>query len=94
MSRSRERRRQLRPPLTDARAEEVKAAYRIFETSPMGRTVLEDLCDSFYDRPSFVPGDPAGSTEFREGQRSVVAMIFEVLEDLHREKKGDDDSQE
>lgn len=85
MSSTPARRTQPRPPETAKVAKQVQAAYRIFETSVDGKAVLDDLCDAFYDRISHVPGDPHTSA-FNEGQRSVVAAIFQILEDLKTEK--------
>jgi len=67
-------------------ADQVRAAYRIFETSGDGQTVLQDLADSYYDVSSFVPGDPQ-STAFNEGRRAVVLAIFEILEELKQPKQ-------
>lgn len=81
MSETPKRRSQPRPPETAKAVKKLQGAYRIFETSVDGKAVLDDLCDAYYDRVSFVPGDPH-TTAFNEGQRSVVAAIFQILEDL------------
>jgi hypothetical protein len=65
----------------------LQGAYRIFETSVDGKAVLDDLCDAYYDRTSFVSGDPQ-ATAFNEGARSVVLAIFQILEDLKAEKSN------
>lgn len=76
------RRKQPRPLVQSKKeADQVKASYRIFETSVDGQSVLQDLCDSYYDQTSFVPGDPQ-ATAFNEGRRAVVIAIFEILEEL------------
>lgn len=73
------RRRKPLPPSTSEAAKKTEAAYRVFETSGDGQTVLADLCESYMDRSSFVPGD-SHATAFNEGQRSVVLAIFALLE--------------
>lgn len=81
-----QRRKQPRPAVQSAKdADKVRAAYRVFETSVEGQAVLQDLCDSYYDVSSFVPGDPH-ATAFNEGRRAVVLAIFEVLEELKQKK--------
>jgi hypothetical protein len=85
MSRSPKRRSQPRPPDSPATAKRTEAAYRIFETSSDGQRVLDDLCEAYYDRTSFVSGDPQ-ATAFNEGARSVVLAIFQILEDLKQKK--------
>lgn len=75
------RRSKSRPPDSPAVVKQTEAAYRIFETSADGQAVLDDLCEAYYDRTSFVPGDPQ-QTAFNEGARSVVLSIFQILEDL------------
>lgn len=75
------RRTKPRPPESVKETKRVEAAYRIFETSPDGQAVLDDLCDAYYDKTSFVHGDPY-ATAFNEGARSVILSIFQVLEDL------------
>lgn len=59
--------------------DELCVIYQKVFTSPVGQTVVEDLRKSFGDRPSFVPGDPHG-TSFREGQRDVYLTILSMLE--------------
>jgi hypothetical protein len=78
---SQQRRSQPRPPETSQTVKQTEAAYRIFEQSLDGQAVLDDLCQAYYDRTSFVPGDPQ-ATAFNEGARSVVLAIFQILEDL------------
>lgn len=87
MSSTPARRTQPRSPDSPKTVKKVQAAYRLFEMSPDGKAVLDDLCDAYYDRVSFVPGDPH-TTAFNEGQRSVVAAIFQILEDLKTEKSN------
>ncbi len=80
-----QRRKQSGPPTNSKEAKRILAAYRLFETTPDGQAVLQDLCDSYYDVSSFVPGDPH-ATAFNEGRRAVVIAIFEVLEELRQKK--------
>lgn len=82
---SADRRRQSRPVDTAKEAKRVLGAYRILETSPDGRAVLQDLCDAYYDVPTFVEGDPY-ATARNEGRREVVLAIFEVLDQLKEQK--------
>ncbi len=79
------RRKQNRPPQDPKETKKILAAYRVFEQSVDGQIVLQDLCDSYYDRTSFVPGD-SHATAYAEGQRSVVLAIFEILEELKQRK--------
>ncbi len=80
-----QRRKQPRPPDNPKESKRALAAYRLFETSVDGQVVLQDLCDSYYDVSSFVPGDPY-ATAFNEGRRAVVIAIFEILEELRHKK--------
>lgn len=43
-----------------------------------GLITLKDMRRTFFDRVSYVPGDPY-ATAFAEGQRSVVAQILSNL---------------
>ncbi len=53
--------------------------YRqVFEHSPVGKDVLLHLRKVFYDRLSFEDLNPHG-TSYKEGQRSVIHYILEVL---------------
>lgn len=63
---------------------EYKRVLYYFETfsSEPGMAVLKDMRSIYYDRQSYVPGDP-DQTAFREGQRSVV---FEILSALKSSK--------
>lgn len=46
-----------------------------FVKSKDGEEILQELTRLFYDRPSYVKGDPH-DTAYREGQRSVIAFIL------------------
>lgn len=46
--------------------------------SPQGQDALELLAELYYDRPSYVPGDPH-HTSFKEGQRDVVGYIKQCI---------------
>jgi len=45
---------------------------------PIGGAVLEDLRRRYFNRPSYVKGDPY-ETAYREGQRSVLISIFNLI---------------
>ena len=57
-----------------------RAVGRAF-ISPDGSDALKQLKKLFYDRPSYVKGDPY-HTAFKEGQRDVVGYIIECIEVL------------
>lgn len=48
---------------------------RIFGRDKDGRAILEELNRVFYNQTSYTPNGDALSMAFREGQRSVVAML-------------------
>lgn len=52
-----------------------KIYYRIFQEDKDGQGIITELAARFYDRPSYVKGDPY-ETAFKEGQRSVVAFLI------------------
>lgn len=58
-------------------ADQVKPVVynRIFGRDKDGKAILEELNRVFYNRPSFMPGDDALSAAYKEGQRSVVALL-------------------
>lgn len=49
--------------------------HQVFQTGPAGQEVLQDLAAKYYDRTSFVAGDPH-HTAFREGERNVILYIL------------------
>ncbi|MHC1696888.1 MAG: hypothetical protein AB9919_02240 [Geobacteraceae bacterium] len=42
---------------------------RVFQEDGDGSGIFDELATLFYDRPSYAPGDPPGTAEFKEGQR-------------------------
>lgn len=48
---------------------------RLFQQDADGIAVLEELAGRYYDRSSYVAGDPH-ATSFNEGARSVVLYIL------------------
>lgn len=72
------------PELTAKRDEQVRAAYRVFETSVDGQAVLDDLCESYYDVSTFDPNPTVMARN--EGRREVVLAIFEILDTLKDQK--------
>ena len=52
-----------------------KTYYRIFQQDKDGQMILDELAALFYDRQSYIKGDPH-ETSFREGQRSTIAFII------------------
>ena len=61
-----------------ALVKETRRAYLTVFTSDAGRRVLNDLRAAFYDRTSFVPGDPYATHVF-EGERAVILRILTIL---------------
>lgn len=49
--------------------------HRIFQQDGDGAAILQELAMLFYDRRSYVAGDPH-QTSFNEGQRSVVTYLL------------------
>lgn len=49
--------------------------FEIFQRSPIGQKVLEELSAVFYDSDIHIPGDPY-TTAFRAGEREVVRFIL------------------
>jgi hypothetical protein len=52
------------------------AYNRLFQQDRDGVAVLEDLASKYYDRMSYVTGDPH-ATSFNEGARSVILYIMQ-----------------
>lgn len=52
--------------------------YAVFEHTDLGERILVELKGLFYDRPSYVRGDPY-ETSFNEGQRSVLEFILRKI---------------
>lgn len=52
-----------------------KMYYRIFQEDRDGQAIFDEMAGLFYDRPSYVKGDPH-ETAYREGQRSVVMFLI------------------
>lgn len=48
---------------------------RLFQQDRDGVAVLEELAGRYYDKLSYVPGDPHATT-FNEGARSVILYIM------------------
>jgi len=55
--------------------------YRLVFTSKEGERVLQDLRERFYDRDTFVRGEP-DTTTYNQGARSVLFFIFRQLNDF------------
>jgi|TARA_R100001460_G_scaffold2057_4_gene7019 hypothetical protein len=55
--------------------------YRLVFTSKEGERVLQDLRERFYDRDTFVRGEP-DTTAYNQGARSVLFFIFRQLNDF------------
>lgn len=49
---------------------------RLFQQDADGAAVLDELAGKFYDRQSYVQGDPH-QTSFNEGARSVILYIMQ-----------------
>ena len=50
----------------------------LFELNPDGVKVLEELCNIYYDRPSYARGDTV-HTAFNEGAKSVLHFILNKI---------------
>ena len=48
---------------------------RIFGRDKDGKAILEELNRIYYNRPSFMPGDDPLTAAYKEGQRSVIALL-------------------
>jgi hypothetical protein len=78
---------QARTAAEAALIKETRRAYVTVFASDAGRRVLNDLRVAFYDRTSFVPGDPYATHVF-EGERAVILRILTILaeeSDLQKE---------
>lgn len=65
--------------------------YKFVFKSAEGQKVLQDLRERFYDRETFVRGEP-DTTAYNQGGRGVLFYIFRQLEDfkpLEEKAKGD-----
>lgn len=74
-----------------ALVKETRRAYLTVFSGDAGKRVLADLRQAFYDRSSFVPGDPYG-THVAEGERAVVLRILTILaeeSDVPKEPQAD-----
>lgn len=56
-----------------------KIYNRIFQQDKDGQSILDELAAMFYDRPSYVRGDPY-ETAYKEGQRAVVLFLIRKCE--------------
>lgn len=52
---------------------------RVFQEDGDGSGIFDELATLFYDRPSYTPGDPPGTAEFKEGQRSVIFYLMQRM---------------
>lgn len=50
--------------------------HRLFQQDADGVAILEELAARYYDRSSYVAGDPH-ATSFNEGARSVILYILQ-----------------
>lgn len=50
--------------------------HRLFQQDADGAAVLEELAARYYDRQSYVAGDPH-ATSYHEGQRSVISYLLQ-----------------
>jgi hypothetical protein len=55
--------------------------YKFVFKSDEGQKVLQDLRERFYDRETFVRGEP-DTTAYNQGARGVLFYIFRQLEDF------------
>jgi len=65
--------------MIDAELKDIKKIYLSTFASMEGETVLADLQSAYYHRSSFSK-DPY-ETAYREGQRSVIIRILNLLEE-------------
>lgn len=66
-----------------------KIYNRIFQQDKDGQAILDELSRLFYDRSSYVKGDPY-DTAFREGQRAVVSYLIHRCGLIDEEEAVDD----
>ena len=59
---------------------QLKQDYRITFASKEGERVLADLQSAYYHRGSFIKNDPH-ETSYREGQRSVIIRIINLMKE-------------
>jgi len=59
---------------------QLKQQYKITFSSKEGEKVLADLTSAYYHRSSFIKNDPY-ETSYREGQRSVLIRIINLLKE-------------
>lgn len=59
--------------------------FAVFEKTTPGEQILVELKGLFYDRPSYVRGDPY-DTAFNEGQRSVLEFILRKMVEGEQDK--------
>jgi|TARA_R100000329_G_C7443618_1_gene155960 hypothetical protein len=55
--------------------------YKLIFKSDEGQKVLQDLRERFYDRDTFVRGEP-DTTAYNQGARGVLFYILRQLEDF------------
>ncbi|MDP5239923.1 hypothetical protein Q9Q94_10285 [Uliginosibacterium sp. 31-16] len=63
----------------------------VFQISPDGSRVFEELTSRFYDIQSHTPGD-SYETAFREGQRSVLRFVIRQLARAQQPQQEEDSS--
>ncbi len=61
----------------------------VFQGREDGKEVLEDLCKRFYDRPSYVRGDPY-ETAYNEGCRAAIHYILQKIAQSQQPKEIED----
>ena len=69
-------------PITKEQYAEYKKYYDLFAT-PSGKEIYADLLKTYYDRDSFIEGDPY-ATHYKDGQRSVVLGIKRIIDGIEK----------
>ena len=67
-------------PSDEDELKQLKQDYRITFASKEGERVLADLQSAYYHRGSYSKNDPH-ETSYREGQRSVIIRIINLMKE-------------
>ena len=67
-------------PSDEDKLKQLKQDYRITFSSKEGERVLADIQSAYYHRGSYSKNDPH-ETSYREGQRSVIIRIINLMKE-------------
>jgi len=60
--------------------------FSLFESTNLGQAILADLMKQFDSGITFVAGD-SGFSAFKEGQRSVMVYIYQMIANIKQDSK-------